>query len=92
MTAWIVPPVGLIEPVVAPEFYVDGIGAIEMVGNCVRIYLVTEQMPLEASGNPQKIVSVKIIGPLPNVPGVIGQLAQCLSGIFPGPPGPRLVR
>lgn len=95
MSAWILAPSGLFEPVPAPEIYVDGIGAIETIGSGnVRVHLIQEQMPLEiAAGAPQKIVVAKIIGPVMNIPGVIGQLAQCLwrqTTVMPYH-GPRLV-
>lgn len=97
MSAWIVPPHGAIEPCPAQEFYVDGIAGIELVsGGCVRVYLFSEQMPLESGGaGEQKIISVKIVGPLVNVPTVIGQLAQCLipsAKELIGGRGPRLVK
>ena len=102
MCAWIVPPIAdLIEPAIAPEFYVDNIGGIELTHGCIRILLYAEQMPLEAgSAEPGKIVQCKLIGPLSSVPQAIGQLAQCLwrpvtAVIPPAPPGgflPRLVR
>jgi len=79
MCAWIIPPVaGLIEPSIAPEFYVDGFGAIELIGSCIRIYCCTQQMPLEAKGEPQLVVAAKIIRPIAHIPIGIGQLAQCL--------------
>ena len=93
---WVVAPSGLIEPVMAPEVYVDGIGAIELIdsGN-IRIHLVCEQLPLEAAcGVPQKVVVAKIVGPVLNVPLVIGQLAMCLWKPVKEPPPrskPRLV-
>lgn len=95
MVEWVVPPVGLIEPVVAPEFFIDGVGAIEMIGACVRIYYCVDQMPLEVVGAPQKIVTLKIVRPVTGIPASIGRLAQCLNierspDIQPG--RPRLVR
>jgi hypothetical protein len=76
---WIVPPVaGLIEPAVAPKFYIDGIGALEISNGNICAYLYSDQMPLDSGGGPGKIVEVKLVGPLLNVPLIIGQLAQCL--------------
>ena len=75
---WIVQPTGLIEPAVAPEIYVDGIGGIEITNGIARVYLFTEQSSIASGGEPNKIVAAKIIGPIANIPMVIGQLAQCL--------------
>lgn len=95
MTQWIVQPSGLIEPVPAPEFYIDGIGAIELFGACVRMHLFSHQMPLEGGNSPaQKVVMVKIIRPVNTLPCSIGQVAKCLfaDGVpiteIPGPYGP----
>lgn len=78
MSTWIVAPsAAMIDPAIAPEFYVDGIGAIEISGGNLRLHLVSDQMPFGAD-SPNRIVVVKIVGPLLNVPQVIGQLAQCL--------------
>jgi len=78
MSAWVVPPsVEMVDPAIAPEFYVDGIGAIEIAGGNLRLHLVSDQMPFGSNAS-SKIVVVKIVGPLLNVPQVIGQLAQCL--------------
>ena len=81
MVHWIVPPVGLIEPSPAPEFYVTEIGAIEMVGeHCIRLHFVAEQMPLESAGGlPQKIVVVKVVRPIFNLPGALVKIAQCMD-------------
>jgi hypothetical protein len=81
MCAWIVPPkAGLIEPAIAPEFFIDGCGAVELIGSCVRFYLCAEQLPLEAaSSGAQSIVLVKIVRPLAGIPDTIAQLAQCLT-------------
>lgn len=100
MVEWIIPPVGLIEPVPAPEFYIDGIGAVEMIGACVRIYYFVDQMPLEVGGVPaQKIVALKIVRPIESIPAAIIRLATCLAtaerspGVHSGPPfKPRLVQ
>lgn len=78
--AWIIPPVaGFIDSGVAPEFYVDNIGGIEIANGNVRVYLISEQARLEAGDTAShKLVTVKLVGPLLNVPQIIGQLAQCL--------------
>lgn len=98
MCAWIVAPVAnLVEPVMAPEIYVDGIGAIEYNKGSVRVYLTAEQLPVEG-GAAQHIVGAKIIGPLSSLPMIIGQLAMCMitgrgNEIEPPTPGrPHLVR
>lgn len=88
---WVIAPQGLIEPVPAPEIFVYGIGAIEVMprGN-LRVILFQEQLPIEG-GPVQRIVVAKLVGPMSNVPIVIGQLAQCL--VDPDEPTkPRLVR
>lgn len=95
MSRWIIAPSGLIEPVPAPEIFIDGIGAIEaMPGGNLRYYLIQKQLPIEsAAADPQKIVVVKVVGPLVNVPIYIGQLATCVwREDEPPPPGPRLVK
>jgi hypothetical protein len=81
MCAWIVTPrQGLIEPSLAPEFYVDGAGAIERIGDSLRFYLCAEQMPLEAGSNePQHIVMCKIVRPLRGLNLTAIQLMQCLD-------------
>ena len=95
MRGWIIAPSGLIEPVPAPEIYVDGIGAIEAVGGGdLRYYLVQEQLPIEGELHVlQKVVVAKIIAPHANVPFHIAQLAQCIApDISVAPSGkPRLV-
>lgn len=98
MSVWIIPPrPGLIEPSVAPEFYVDGPGAIERIGDSLRFYLCAEQMPLEAIGEPQHVVMVKIVRPMRGLNLTAIQLMQCLDcGSAPecrqGPWTPRVVR
>jgi hypothetical protein len=51
MSRWILPPVaGLIEPVLAPQFTVDGIGAIELLNDHeIRISMFERQMAIEAA-------------------------------------------
>jgi len=99
MHTWIVPPVpGLIEPSVAPEFFVDGAGAIERIGDSIRFYLSAAQLPLEAGANrPHHIVMVKIVRPLRGLNRTAMQLMQCidcdsLPDCQQGPWTPRLVR
>lgn len=99
MSRWILPPVaGLIEPVAAPQFYVNGIGAIELIGEHeIRLSLFEEQMPLEApNGAVQKILNVRLLGQLANVPESIGHLALCCAPNRSPPlmpaPGVRVVK
>lgn len=83
MSRWIIPPIaGLIEPSVVPEFFMDGVGAIELLGPCVRIYCCAEQLPLEAAGEMQKVVVLKIVRPIHGIPESIVHMARCLN---PGP-------
>lgn len=95
MTSWIIPPIaGLIEPAMAPEFYVDKTGAVEQVGGCLRFYLATQQHALEAADldTPHYVVVGKLIVPIVNIPKAIAQLAACLAGdepiVRPRPQGP----
>lgn len=101
MAAWIVPPVpGLIEPFVAPEYFVDKTpGAIERVGTNLRFYLYSKQLPLEAGAtSPGLIVQCKITRPIEGLSETAILLLQCLSDYYPqeirprGPWPPRLVR
>lgn len=95
--SWIVPPPpDLHEFTIAPEIYVENIGALEFIDGNIRAYLYAEQLPLEARGASQKLVAVRLIGPARNVPRIIGQLAMCClsdegNNSFV-PKGPRLVR
>lgn len=102
MSIWIVPPIpGLIEPSVAPEYFVDEPGAIERIGSNLRFYLYSRQLPLEADPRspPSLVVQVKITRPMVGLPRTAIQLLQCLDEdnwpqeIRPrGPWPPRLVR
>lgn len=79
MTRWIIPPVDLIEPVPVPEFYTDGCGAIEQFGECIRLHLYSNQMPLECAGGiSQRVVVVKVVRPIFSLPRTMLQIAQCL--------------
>lgn len=99
MSAWIIPPcAGLIEPSVAPEFFIDGAGAIERIGDSLRFYLSAKQLPLEAGcGEAQHVVIVKIVRPIRGLSRTAIQLMQCidcesLPNCQQGPWTPRLVR
>lgn len=98
MPIWIVPPaIGLIEPSPAPEFFTDNVGAIELIGDYIRVFYCTEQLPLEVDMHAaQRVVAVKIVRPITAIPDAISRLAMCLRGndrALPvnGPRGPRLV-
>lgn len=76
---WIIPPVaGFLDTGTAPEFYVDGIGGIENGSGNIRVYLIAHQAPVDPSHPATNLVTAKIVGPVLNVPQIIGQLAQCL--------------
>lgn len=77
---WIIPPVaGFIDNGMAPEIYADHIGGLEIVNGNIKAYLVSEQARVELGESPShKLVTVKLVGPLLNVPQIIGQLAMCL--------------
>jgi hypothetical protein len=93
MATWIVPPIaGLIEPALAPEIVADAIGAVELNKGQIRIYLYSEQMPIEPGGRGKanKVVSVKIVGQLVNVADAIAVLANVLTAHAPDlVPGPQ---
>lgn len=97
MAFWVVPPVAnLVEPVIAPEIYVDGIGAIEFNNGSVRVYLTAEQLQVDGDVA-QHVVGAKIIGLVSNLPMIIGQLAMCMIArrdepAKPPPNRPHLVR
>lgn len=100
MPLWVMPPIaGLIEPVPAPEIYIDGIGAIEVAGGMARVFLYAEELSI-SGGETSLIVKAIIRRPVKNVGQAIGSLASLahaeLTGIMPqsadGPlKGPRLV-
>lgn len=99
MRAWIVPPIPrLIEPSVAPEYFIDGAGAIERIGDSLRFYLSAAQLPLEVGGcEPHHVVMVKIVRPIRGLSHTAMQLMQCLDcDSLPdcqrGPWTPRVVR
>lgn len=99
MSEWIVAPIkGLIEPSVAPEYFVNGPGAIERIGSNLRFYLYARQLPLEAgSTEPNLIVQCKITRPMFGIHSTAIQLLHCLdTEQMPDMPrgysAPRLVR
>jgi hypothetical protein len=97
LSTWIIRPSGLIEPVPAPESYVEDIAAIELIGGCVRLYLATEQLPLEAAEAVQQhILGAKMVVPIIRIPTIIGELAKCLVPALTEADlprhGPRLVK
>lgn len=86
MSCWIVPPIaGLMEPAIAPEFFIDGIGAVELVGAThVCLYFYREQLPLDG-GEAVRTVIYKSIVPLASLPANLAKLAHCLAQME-GPP------
>lgn len=80
MSAWVIPPIpGFLDTGVAPEFYIDSIGGMEISNGNVRVYLISTQARMDPDGAAShKLVQVKLVGPLLNVPQIIGQLAMCL--------------
>lgn len=80
MAYWIMQPHGLIEPMPAPLISIDGIGAIEMIDDRIRVYLYEEEMALDgSSATSQKIVRAKVFGRIATLPMIVGQLAMCLA-------------
>lgn len=98
MTRWIVPPIeGLIEPAIAPEFMVDDVGAIELIGeDQIRIYHYSRQRLLEDPDRQTFVVAVKIRQPIAVLPRRMARMAECLAGNPPlvgaAPWTPRIVR
>lgn len=100
MSRWVIAPHGLIEPVSAPEFFVTGIGAAELLDSGgFRFYLINQQLPIEApNGQPQRVLQCRIVGPAMRIPKVISQLATCMMArepaeeIPPQPARPRVVK
>lgn len=100
MCNWIMKPIqGLIEPAIAPEFYIDGIGAVEMLNGAVRFYAFSEQLALEGAATiAHKIVAYKAIVPLGLVAALAPPVLQCVPGFSffseepPPTQGPHLVK
>lgn len=99
MSDWIVLPIaGLIEPVPAPEYFIEKVGAVELIpGGAVRFYLCATQRQVEAPADkPVHSVILRIVQPLLGIPEDIEMLARCLieraPGIVPSPWQPHLVR
>ncbi len=91
MSEWIIPPEGIIEPSPAPEIYIDDAGAIELVGNDIRIYCYVQQLPLEIAGGSQKVCVLKVRRPIVTIPATICRLARCIDtnrhpSFYPGGP------
>lgn len=78
---WIIAPSPqMLEAAIAPELFIDDIGAIEFFAGNIRLYLATHQLPLEAGNKPPlELVAAKITMPLVAVPSLIGKLARCCS-------------
>lgn len=100
MSQWIVPPVGLIEPVPAPEIYVDDFAAIELIGNnMVCLHGVVYRQSIESAEAPtQSIVVVRMLRPIASIPVVTSRIMQILMPRGEAPPilpfggKPHLVR
>lgn len=103
MRAWIVPPIaGLIEPVPAPEIFIDDIGVVEACGPTIRIGYYCEEGPL-FSGGQQNVVKLWLRRPLVRTPAILRKIAAInefmigMGHMPPAPPGrgpysgPRLV-
>ena len=93
---WIIqPPVDLIEPVPAPEIYIDDIAAVEINGSCARVICCTYEM-VPGSDALQKIVKVIIRRPAEGALRAAGILNSVAQHVFygEGPTGfkPRPVR
>lgn len=77
MPRWLMPPVeGLIEPIPAPEIYVDDIGAIEIRDGIVRIYSYAEELSLHG-GPPLRVVKLIVRGPLKTM----GKMLKPIGGL-----------
>lgn len=85
---WIVPPpVPLIEPIYVQEIMVSGPGGIYYDNGNLMIPFYREETTMESPTAPaQRIVKVKIMSPLGNVPDTIGMLARCLIWPLQSPP------
>jgi len=54
----------LIEPAVAPEFFVTDLGRLDVLGSFVRLIFCTLEKPIEDSmARPQRVVNLKAIIP-----------------------------
>lgn len=86
MPFWIMPPAEvMIEREPAMELRIAGIGAIEWIDGYVCIYLYALEPAIEAPEAPSsRVLKAKILGPIKNVPDVIGALIHCLRP-WPGP-------
>ncbi len=54
----------LIEPAMAPEFFVADLGRLDVYGSFVRLIFCTLERPVEDSaGRPQRTVNLKVVIP-----------------------------
>lgn len=65
---WILKPAGLVEPVPAPEFFVDGVGAIEESNGLLRLFYYANRTSLY-SDEMSKQVEVVVRMPMASVGG-----------------------
>lgn len=102
MCAWIVPPVaGLIEPVPAPEIYIDDMGCAELIrGGIVRKGYYADESVLDG-GPIQRVLKLWVRIPLFRTPLILSKnarinefmLGEAAPPIAPaGPFRPHLVR
>lgn len=64
MSAWIVPPRGLIEPVPAPVHFIDEIGAISVSNGIISIYYCALRPSFSVTGECDSVVSVVLQRPI----------------------------
>lgn len=60
--AWILKPDGLVEPVPAPEFFVDGVGAIEEHNGLLRLFYYANRTSLYSD---ESVRQVEVVVRLP---------------------------
>ncbi len=102
MAEWIFGPIeGMIEPSIAPEFFITDIGGLELIGNNnIRVHYCVEQLSMDPGGDTLRITKVKIVRPVSTIPKALVRLAaaQCRILGYDAPeinlqgPWPRLVR
>lgn len=85
---WIMKPERLVEPVPAPEFFVDGIGAVEECDGLVRVFYYANRTNLYGD-EVMKQVEVILRRPLVSIQG---SLAQAIGNWNKPPFVPYVVR
>lgn len=68
--AWILKPQGLVEPVPAPEFFIDGVGAIEECNGLLRVFYYAHRTCFHSDEN-VKQVEVVLRRPISSVEGTM---------------------